>query len=195
MEPIKVPERCRWLQINSAFKSWRDFIQKQVSALVLYKNPKLLSLYRFLGVIHIAAVFKWAKIAFSSQAEMEFYWILIIILLDRSFQYKWSTLKYVLLVWWWTAVKFSTDTPVNRGYFFLDPVPGWHFCIKWNILTTFRRISMKFGADVHGSQMTHPHFQSFYFPLTINVLCKKNGRRPWRTYRQTRRAYKTCNDP
>lgn len=44
---------------------------------------------------------------------------------------------------------------------------------------------MKFGADVHGSQMTHPHFQSFYFPLTIKcVVQKKEGDHDEHTERQ-----------
>lgn len=41
-----------------SLQKWTDYIQEQVSALVLYKNPTLLTLYSSLRVIHIVAAFK-----------------------------------------------------------------------------------------------------------------------------------------
>lgn len=76
----------------------------------------------------------------------------------------------------WHEIQYR-HTPVNMGLFFLDQAPGWHFCIQWYILTTFRWISIKFDTDVHGSQMTYPFFNNFIF-LEQYVLCKSR-QRPW----------------
>lgn len=157
-----------------SLQKWTDYIQEQVSALVLYKNPTLLSLYSFLRVIHIVAAFKlYFPPKMRCFVDVGFYWIIFLFSFSigpSSMGPRWnmSSLYDDGLPW------NPLQTHQSTGDFFpLGSVPGWHFCIKWNILTTFRRISMKFGADVHGSQMTHPYFQSFYFPLTIKCVVQK----------------------
>lgn len=192
MEPIKAPERWRWLQINSAFKNWQDFIQKQVSALVLYKNPNLWSLYRFRGVcssIHTISnciffpSWDWILLNFNHSSS----WLLLPVQMVHG------EIRPPCMMMDCYEIQYRHTS--QRGIFVppLDLLPGWHFCIKWNILTTVRWISVKFGANVLFPDDTSTlSIILFSFHRSVKV---KNGRRPWRTYRQTRQAYKTCNDP